>query len=74
MLAIKGEGVYAALERICQLDVSEKTFPVGSVARTQMEHLGVIIIKQENDSFMLMSAASSAENFLHAVVTSVKAL
>lgn len=74
MLAVKGIGVYAALERICPLDVSEKAFTVGSVARTQMEHLGVIIIKQENDGFLLISAASSADNFLHAVVTSVKAL
>lgn len=72
LLEIKGEGVYHALERICALDISDQSFPVGCVARTQMEHLGVVILKTAENAFLLISAASSADDFLHAVALSIE--
>lgn len=71
MIQISGEGVYAALERICPLNLSNDNFGVGSVARTSMEHLGVIIFKMDINTFILMGATSSAEDLLHAVTVSV---
>lgn len=55
------------LERICTLDLDLSVFPAGSVARTSMHHLAVIIIREDIDSFMLLSPRSSAESFLHAL-------
>jgi methylglutamate dehydrogenase subunit D len=55
------------LERICSLDLDLSVFPVGSVARTSMHHLAVIIIREDIDSFMLLSPRSSAESFMHAL-------
>jgi len=71
MLRIMGTGCHRALERICMLDIDPGAFPVGAVARTTMEHLGVIILCEGADSFLLLSPRSSAGSFLHAVETSL---
>ena len=67
MLRIAGPGVRKALERLCPLDLDDVAFPQGRVARTVMEHLAVIILRDGADSFLLMSPRSSARSFLHAV-------
>ena len=72
MLRIGGTGVRAALERICPLDLGEETFPQGRVARSAMEHLSVIVLRDGADSFLLMSPRSSARSFLHAVELSAE--
>lgn len=71
MLRIAGAGVRAALERICMLDLDAAAFPEGRVARTVMEHLAVIILRDGADSFLLLSPRSSARSFLHAVEVSI---
>ena len=72
MIKVSGKGVYSALERICPINISTSAFETGSLARTQMEHLGVVIMKDGEDSFTLMGASSSADDLLHAITTSVK--
>lgn len=67
-----GPDIHAALERICPLDLHDQAFPVDSAARTMMEHMGAIIIRTANDRFLLFSARSSAQSFLHAVETSFR--
>jgi sarcosine oxidase subunit gamma len=71
-LRIAGPAVRAALERICPLDLHPGAFPEGRVARTVMEHLPVIILREGPDAFLLLSARSSADSFLHAVETSIR--
>lgn len=70
VLRVSGNTVRTALERICQIDLSADVFADGDVARTVMEHMGAIILRDGDDSFILMSAWSSAESFLHAVEVS----
>lgn len=70
-LELSGPNVLRALERICPIDLRPANFTVGSVARTTMEHLGVIIARVGEDQYWLMSASSSAESFLHAITMSV---
>lgn len=72
ILRLEGEGSIAALERICQLNLSLNTMPIGCVMRTMMEHLGVIIMREDVDSFVLMSASSSAKSFVHAIELSIQ--
>lgn len=74
MLRIAGAGVRAALERICPLDLDDAAFPEGRVARTAMEHLSAIVLRDGADSFLLMSPRSSARSFLHAVEISLENL
>ena len=72
MLRIAGAAVRAALERMCPLDLGEEAFPQGRIARTAMEHMSAIILRDGVDSFLLMTPRSSARSFLHAVERSAE--
>ena len=41
-------------------------------ARTVMEHMGAMIVHLSGDRFLLLSASSSAQSFLHAVELSYR--
>ncbi len=71
ILKISGPKVRSVLERICLLDLSADKFAPGSVTRTQMEHLGVIIYHSGRDEFTLFAARSSAQSFHHTIKTSI---
>ena len=68
VLDIAGPDTMAALERLCPLDLAR--FNVGTSGRTVMEHMGALIVRTGETDFLLMSASSSAQSFLHAVETS----
>lgn len=72
LLRLTGPAALAALERICPLDLHPDAFPEGRVARTVMEHLGVIVLREGPQDVLLMSASSSARSFLHAVEVSIR--
>lgn len=69
---VSGVRVLECLERICPINLSDKNFPVNSFARTAMEHLNTLIIRNKLNEFELYSARSSAQSFLHAIETSAK--
>ncbi len=71
-IKIFGKSSHNCLERICPLDLSAESFGVNTAVRTLMEHLNVLIIKTAEDSFLLLSASSSANSFLSAVETSAQ--
>ena len=71
-IEISGMTAQSCLERICQLDLSAKSFSIGTAVRTLMEHLNVLIIKTSEEGFLLFSASSSAKSFLEAVETSAR--
>lgn len=69
-LRVSGAKAITALERICPLDMA--LMPVGGAERTVMEHLGVFIMREAEDRFLLLSGSSSAKSFLHAVELSMR--
>lgn len=71
-LHIAGPMARTALARICPINLHGDVFPLGAAARTSMEHLGTIVLRDGPDRFLLMSASSSASSFLHALTTSIK--
>ena len=71
-LDLSGSASRSVLERICQVDLHPGSFAVGDLARTVMEHLGSIVLRQDDDNYRLLSMSSSANSFLHAVETSMK--
>ena len=71
VLRLTGDQAVSGLERICPLDLHESAMPVGSAARTVMEHLAAIILRETANGFLLLSPSSSARSFQHAVVTSM---
>ena len=62
-----GPDVNQALTRICPLDLDLRQFPVGGCARTVMEHLGSVIIRESEEEYLLLSPSSSSESFLEAI-------
>lgn len=70
VLEVSGPDTRSALERICPIDLHPDSFHDGDVARTSMEHLGTLILRNGPNSFLLMSSRSSAHSFLHAIETS----
>ncbi len=71
-LVIEGPSALSALERICPIDLHPDVFRVGQVTRTSMEHLAVIIFRESDERYLLLSPSSSAHSFLHAVETSLQ--
>ena len=71
-LAIEGPRAVDALERTCRLDLHVDAFPVGRVARTAMEHLATVLLREADERFVLLSPRSSAASFAHAMATSVR--
>lgn len=74
LLSVSGPQARAALERICMLDLNPGRFQPGQVARTSMEHMGVIILCEDRDTYLLLSLRSSAKSFLHAVIKSAESI
>jgi len=72
MIRVWGKAWHATLERICPIDLHPTVFGDGMVARTVMEHLNVIILRQKEDDFLLLSPRSSAKSILHALETSAR--
>ena len=70
-LEITGPRARTALERICPIDLHPDSFAIGDAARTTMEHLGTLIVRTGDDTFLLLSGSSSAKSFLHAIETSI---
>ncbi len=72
MLRVGGSRKNEAMERISQIDLSDRQFPVYSACRTMMEHLGVLVLRDEEGSFLLLTARSYAKSLLHAIEMSAK--
>jgi sarcosine oxidase subunit gamma len=71
-LELRGPMARPALERICPVDLHPDSFALHDGARTIMEHLGTVILRTDTDTYLLLSGASSADSFLHAVETSIE--
>ena len=74
-LALSGLHSRQTLARICPIDCSASAMPIGTTARTSMEHLGAIITRRPDEGnhqpcFWLLSARSSAASFLHVITGS----
>ena len=75
ILALSGPLIHHTLERICPIDCSLPAMPIGTTARTMIEHIGTIILRRPDDHngspcFWLMSARSSAASFLQVITSS----
>ncbi len=71
-ISLTGPACPMIMERLCSVDTRLAVFPPGSVARTQIEHMGVIIIRQNASAamkhhFVLLTPRSSAHDLAHAL-------
>lgn len=71
ILELSGPRARDVLERICMVDLHPDAFATGALARTIMEHMGAVVVRSEAETYLLMSASSSAKSFAHAVELSM---
>ena len=72
MIRVSGERSRDILERICPIDLEPSVFTLGSVSRTIMEHIGTIIYRDGDDSYVLLTMRSFGRSMLHAIEVSVE--
>jgi len=72
MIRVNGNRSREVLERICPIDLSPEVFSVGSVSRTVMEHIGTIIFRDGDDSYVLLTMRSFGRSMLHAIEVSAE--
>jgi len=72
MIRVEGPKSRDVLERICPINIDPEVFQVGSVSRTVMEHIGTIIFRDGDDSYVLLTMRSFGRSMLHAIEVSVK--
>lgn len=70
-LLLEGKNALLSLERICPIDLHLSVFPEGSFARTKMEHINVLIYRENSNRLLLFAPSSYALSFLHEVKTSL---
>lgn len=66
-LELEGPDAQARLDLITMPDLSTDNFGVGAVTSTVLNHIRVLIWRQASERLVLLSAASSAESFLHSL-------
>lgn len=64
-IRLTGQDIVQAMERICPLDLNQ--FHLGKCARTVMEHLSSVLVRESDEGFLLLSPSSSAQSFLEAI-------
>ncbi|MGE4595339.1 MAG: sarcosine oxidase subunit gamma family protein [Gammaproteobacteria bacterium] len=72
MIRVSGERSRDILERICPIDLDPSVFTLGSVSRTIMEHIGTIIYRDGDDSYVLLTMRSFGRSMMHAIEVSVE--
>jgi sarcosine oxidase subunit gamma len=72
ILRLSGSQSREALARICAIDLHSDNFGPGSVTRTLMEHMGAIIICEQENEYTLMALRSFADCFLHEIQLSIE--
>lgn len=66
-LKLDGGNVLAVLERLCISDLGTRQFPVDTVSRTVIDHIGTVMCRTSEQSFELMVPRSFASSILHAI-------
>lgn len=72
MIRVSGERSRDILERICPIDLEPSVFTLGSVSRTIMEHIGTIIYRDGDDSYVLLTMRSFGRSMMHAIEVSIE--
>ncbi|MEO9779983.1 MAG: hypothetical protein ABJH07_08030 [Sedimentitalea sp.] len=66
-VSLTGENAQTLIDHVAMPDLSVGAFEQGAVTSTLFAHLRVIIWRNDSDAFTLLSTASSAQSFLHAL-------
>lgn len=69
VIAVSGTGAVDVLARLVPMDMRLTAFPVGQVARTQLNHMNVVILRVGDYAFEVMVFRSMARTAWHELET-----
>lgn len=73
-LRLDGSGAVVVLARLVPLDLGGAAFPVGAVARTGLNHMMMVLVREGPDTFGIMVFRSMAGTAVHEIAVAMKAL
>lgn len=73
-LAGAGTEAMAVLARLCPLDLRPGAFPVGTSARSVLQHLSVLLVRTAEDAFQIAAYRSMAGTLVHDLSGAMKAV
>lgn len=73
-VTLTGLDAVAVLARLCPLDLRRQAFPVGTSARSLLQHLSVLIIRDAPDRFRIAAFRSMAQTLTHEVEAAMQAV
>ncbi|MDI3336307.1 sarcosine oxidase subunit gamma [Defluviimonas aestuarii] len=73
-MRLEGPGTEAVLARLVPLDLRATAFPVGSAARTGLNHMMMVLCRTEDAAFEIMVFRSMAASAVHELHHAMKAI
>jgi len=72
MISLSGSNARSILQKSCPIDLHPINFGKDAVSRTIMEHLGVILVCESLNGFLVLSPWSTAQTFIKFIDNSIK--
>ncbi|WP_317057394.1 sarcosine oxidase subunit gamma [Roseovarius rhodophyticola] len=72
VLSLRGEGIEAALARLCPIDTRLRQFPINSTARTEVAHMTSSLTRMSETEFQLMIFRAFARTALHEITDAME--
>ncbi|MCB1390885.1 MAG: sarcosine oxidase subunit gamma [Rhodobacteraceae bacterium] len=69
---LEGRMASAVLARLCPLDLRPAAFPVGTSARSTLQHLPALLVRVGDEAFQLASFRSMAGTLVHEIAAAMK--
>ncbi|MEZ5732894.1 MAG: sarcosine oxidase subunit gamma [Paracoccaceae bacterium] len=73
-LALSGPDAEAVLARLVPVDLRDAAFPVGGVIRTGLNHMMMILVREEMDRFMILVFRSMVRSAIHELSVAMEAV
>lgn len=73
-VTLEGRDATAVLARLCPLDLRASAFPVGTSAKSVLQHLSVLLVRTAEDAFQIAAFRSMAGTLVHDLSGAMKAV
>ncbi len=73
-VTLSGPDAGTVLARLCPLDLRPAAFPAGTSARTMLQHLSVLMIRDGADRFRIAAYRSMARTLVHEIEAAMQAV
>ncbi len=73
-MRLEGPGAEAVLARLVPLDLRAAAFPEGAVARTGLNHMMAVLVREGPEAFGIMVFRSMAGSAVHEIAVAMKAV